>query len=98
MAHLPPNDGSERSTGRRAIRASVAGPAGRGARVVRAPGVVGAGRRHGDAGLSALRVRSYLGPRIEDREGLLREARYGARLPIAESRLRYDAERAAAER
>ena len=32
-----------------------------------------------------------------DREGLLRVARYSARAPIAESRLRYDAERAEVE-
>lgn len=37
---------------------------------------------------------AYLGPRIEEREGLLRVARYSARAPVAESRLRYDAERA----
>jgi len=37
---------------------------------------------------------AYLGPGIEDREGLLRVARYGARAPVAESRLRYDAARA----
>jgi hypothetical protein len=40
---------------------------------------------------------AYLGPRIEDREGLLRVARYSARAPVAESRLRYDAERAEVE-
>ncbi len=40
---------------------------------------------------------AYLGPRIEEREGLLRVARYGARAPVAESRLRYDAERAEVE-
>jgi hypothetical protein len=41
---------------------------------------------------------AYLGPRIEEREGLLRVARYSARAPVAESRLRYDAERAEVER
>jgi hypothetical protein len=40
---------------------------------------------------------AYLGPRIGEREGLLRVARYGARAPVAESRLRYDAERAEVE-
>jgi hypothetical protein len=40
---------------------------------------------------------AYLGPRIEDREGLLRVARYSARAPVAESRLRYHAERAEVE-
>jgi hypothetical protein len=40
---------------------------------------------------------AYLGPRIEEREGLLRVARYSARAPVAESRLRYDAERAEVE-
>ncbi len=38
--------------------------------------------------------RRYLGPRIEEREGVLRVARYSARAPVAESRLRYDAARA----
>ena len=33
----------------------------------------------------------------DDREGLQRVARYAARAPVAESRLRYDAERAAVE-
>ena len=41
---------------------------------------------------------AYLGPRIEEREGLLRVARSSARAPVAESRLRYDAERAEVER
>jgi hypothetical protein len=40
---------------------------------------------------------AYLGPAIEEREGLLRVARYSARAPVAESRLRYDAERAEVE-
>jgi hypothetical protein len=40
---------------------------------------------------------AHVGPRIEDREGLLRVARYSARAPVAESRLRYDAERAEVE-
>jgi hypothetical protein len=40
---------------------------------------------------------AYLGPRIEEREGLLRVARYAARAPVAESRLRYDAARAEVE-
>ena len=40
---------------------------------------------------------AYLGPRIEDREGVLRVARYSARAPVAESRLRYDAVRAEVE-
>jgi hypothetical protein len=40
---------------------------------------------------------AYLGPRIEEREGQLRVARYSARAPVAESRLRYDAARAAVE-
>jgi hypothetical protein len=40
---------------------------------------------------------AYLGPRIAEREGLLRVARYSARAPVAESRLRYDAERAEVE-
>jgi len=40
---------------------------------------------------------AYIGARIEDREGLLRVARYSARAPVAESRLRYDAERAQVE-
>jgi hypothetical protein len=40
-----------------------------------------------------------VGPRIEpeDRASVLRVARYGARAPVAESRLRYDAERAEVE-
>ena len=37
------------------------------------------------------------GSPIQDREGLLRVARYSARAPVAESRLRYDAERPEAE-
>jgi hypothetical protein len=39
---------------------------------------------------------AHVGPRIEreDRASVLRVARYGARAPVAESRLRYDAERA----
>ena len=40
---------------------------------------------------------AYLGPRLEEREGLLRVARYSARAPVAESRLRYDATRAEVE-
>jgi len=42
---------------------------------------------------------AHLGPALagEDREGLLRVARYGARAPVAEGRLRYDAERAEVE-
>ncbi len=36
-------------------------------------------------------------PRIEEREGLPRVARYSARAPVAASRLRYDAERAEVE-
>ena len=40
---------------------------------------------------------AYIGPRIEDREGLLQVARYSARAPVAESRLRYDAARAEVE-
>jgi len=40
---------------------------------------------------------AYLGPVIEEREGLLRVARYSARAPVAEGRLRYDAERAEVE-
>jgi hypothetical protein len=40
---------------------------------------------------------AYLGPRIEECEGLLRVARYSARAPVADSRLRYDAERAEVE-
>ncbi len=40
---------------------------------------------------------AYVGPRIEEREGLLRVARYSARAPVADARLRYDAERAAVE-
>ena len=38
-----------------------------------------------------------MGARIEDREGVLRVARYSARAPVAESRLRYHAERAEVE-
>ena len=41
---------------------------------------------------------AYVGPSIEDREGVLRVARASARAPIAESRLRYDAARAEVER
>ena len=41
---------------------------------------------------------AYLGPRIEDREGLLRVARYCTRSPVAESRRRHDAARAEVER
>jgi len=42
---------------------------------------------------------AHVGPRIaaDDRAGLLRVARYAARAPVAESRLRYDAERAEVE-
>jgi hypothetical protein len=40
---------------------------------------------------------AYLGPSIEERAGVLRVARYSARAPVAESRLRYDAERAEVE-
>lgn len=40
---------------------------------------------------------AYVGPRIEEREGQLRVARYSARAPVAESRLRYDAEQAEVE-
>ena len=40
---------------------------------------------------------AYLGPRIEDGAALLRVARYCARAPVAESRLRYDAARAEVE-
>jgi hypothetical protein len=40
---------------------------------------------------------AYLGPRIEERAGVLRVACYSARAPVAESRLRYDAERAEIE-
>jgi hypothetical protein len=40
---------------------------------------------------------AYLGPAIHDREALLRVARYSARAPVAESRLRYDPERAEVE-
>ena len=42
---------------------------------------------------------AYAGPAIaaEDRVAVLRVARYGARAPVAESRLRYDAERAEVE-
>ena len=40
---------------------------------------------------------AYLGPPIAEREGLLRVARYSARAPVAESRLRYDAPRAEVE-
>ena len=37
---------------------------------------------------------AYLGPAIAERAALLRVARYSARAPVAESRLRYDAARA----
>jgi hypothetical protein len=42
---------------------------------------------------------AYVGPAIAaaDRAAVLRVARYGARAPVAESRLRYDAERAEVE-
>ena len=40
---------------------------------------------------------AYLGPRIEDGAALLRVARYCARAPVAESRLRYDAARTEVE-
>ena len=40
---------------------------------------------------------AYVGPRIEAREGVLRVARTSARAPVAEGRLRYDAERAEVE-
>ena len=42
---------------------------------------------------------AFVGPAIaaEDRAAVLRVARYGARAPVAESRLRYDAERAEVE-
>ncbi len=40
---------------------------------------------------------AYVGPSIEEREGVLRVARYSARAPVADSRLRYDAERAEVE-
>jgi hypothetical protein len=40
---------------------------------------------------------AYVGPRIEEREGMLRVARYAARAPVAESRLRYHADRAEVE-
>ena len=40
---------------------------------------------------------AYLGPRIAEREGVLRVARYSARAPVAESRLRYHPERAEVE-
>jgi len=42
---------------------------------------------------------AHVDPRIaaDDRAGLLRVARYAARAPVAESRLRYDAERAEVE-
>ena len=43
---------------------------------------------------------AHVGPRLaaDAREGVLRVARYAARGPVAESRLRYDAERAEVER
>ena len=42
---------------------------------------------------------AHIGPVIpgDDREGLLRVARYSARAPVAESRLRYEPERAEVE-
>jgi hypothetical protein len=40
---------------------------------------------------------AYLGPPLAEREGLRRVARYAARAPVAEGRLRYDAERAVVE-
>jgi hypothetical protein len=40
---------------------------------------------------------AYLGPAIADREGVLRVARYSARAPVAESRLRYEPKRAEVE-
>jgi hypothetical protein len=42
---------------------------------------------------------AYLGPQLgaEDREGVLRVARYAARAPVAESRLRYEAARGEVE-
>jgi hypothetical protein len=40
---------------------------------------------------------AYVGPRIEEREGQLRVARYAARASVAESRLRYHADRAEVE-
>ena len=40
---------------------------------------------------------AYVGPSIEEREGVLRVARYSARAPVADSRLRYDAARAQVE-
>ena len=40
---------------------------------------------------------AYLGPRIAEREGVLRVARYSARAPVAEGRLRYHAARAEVE-
>jgi hypothetical protein len=40
---------------------------------------------------------AYLGPSIADRAGVLRVARHAARAAVAESRLRYDAERAEVE-
>jgi len=40
---------------------------------------------------------AYIGPCNEEREALLRVARDCARAPVAESRLRYDAERAEVE-
>ena len=53
-------------------------------------------QRSFDGGEATLHV-LYLGPRIEEREGVLRVARYSARAPVAEGRLRYDAERAEVE-
>ena len=40
---------------------------------------------------------AYIGPHIEEHEGLLRVARYSVRAPVSESRLRYRAERAEVE-
>jgi len=40
---------------------------------------------------------AYVGPRISEREGVLRVARYSARAPVAESRLRYDGARGEVE-
>jgi hypothetical protein len=48
-------------------------------------------------GQSINKTIGYLGPAIRDRAGLLRVARYSARAPVAESRLRYDAERGEVE-
>jgi len=40
---------------------------------------------------------AYVGPSIEERAGMLRVARYSARAPVAESRLRYHPDRAEVE-